>query len=612
MLTDRFRRAAHGVCRPLCGLSLLILLIGSVAVPAADTVKRPLTHADYDSWRTISSQTLSRDGRYLAYFVMPEEGDGEIVVRNLVTGKEWRHARGGRNPAAPAETGAPPNVAAAARGVRPFFTADGRFLVFNSAPTKTETDAAKAAKKKADEMPRAGIGVMDLASGHVTTTERVRSFQVPEDGSSWIAYSMEPKTEAGAGQHCRAQPQAQAAVPGSSGQGEPTEPAARPARQARRHGQSARPDVGSDLILRLVDGKQRLFKDVNDYTFTKDGKLLVYSTIAKDVTANGLFAVPAGTATASLRLLGGKGKFAKMTWDEKQTQLVFLSDRDTAGAKQPTWKLYYWSRKPAEEVARLAEFESIVLPAFTLAACRMAGVLPLLQAPRLDAATEMIGADLPNCKPGLVLSDRGAITFSQDGSRIFFGLATPTPPTPERAQPATEAERPTATATAAPTEERVTLDLWHWKDDFIQPMQKLRAGQERNRTLRAVLHLRDRKLVQLADENVRDVNPVGDGEWALGTDDRPYRILVGQDTNYVDDYLVNTWDGTRKPLLKKHQGALFFSPSARTPCLTAPTGRPQSRGRRRSTDAQPCAFHNETTYPSQPPWGRFGPDGKYC
>src|SRR5205823_14958281 len=111
-----------------------------------DAVKRPLTHADYDSWQSISSQTLSRDGRFLAYFVMPAEGDGEIVVRNLGTGKEWRHVRGGRAAPAAAAPPGPPDLAAAARGTRPIFTADGRYLVFNSAPTKPEIAAAKAAK----------------------------------------------------------------------------------------------------------------------------------------------------------------------------------------------------------------------------------------------------------------------------------------------------------------------------------------------------------------------------------------------------------------------------------------------------------------------------------
>lgn len=608
MLMSRSDRRPAYWLRPLAGLSLLALLVGSVGVLAADAVKRPLTHADYDGWQTISSQTLSRDGRFLAYFVMPAEGDGEIVVRNLVTGKEWRHARGGRPSTGAAASGALPEIAAAARGGRPLFTADGRYVVFNSSPTKGEMADAKAAKKKADEMPRPGMAVMDLATGQVKVTQRVRSFQVPEDGSSWIAFSMDPKSEPGTGQRAQAQTPEPAQTPpaGVRGQGRRGGGGGRAGAGAPAQANQPRPQVGSDLVLRnLVDGKQRIVSEVNDYTFSKDGKLLVYTTISKTDAANGLFVVTPGTSAPPLPLLRGKGKFAKMTWDEKQTQLVFMSDRDTASAKQPTWKVYYWGRKPTEELVRLSQLQMSLPPALSVAFSGLASVLPLLQAPLLDAATELIGAELPNCTPGLVLTDRGVLSFSQDGSKVFFGLARPTPPTPEQPR-ASEGAAPAPGAGANPGEERVTLDLWHWKDDFIQPMQKLRVGQERNRTLRAVVHLRDRKLVQLADENLRDVNPVGDGEWAVGIDDRPYRILVGQDTNYTDQYLVNTWDGTRKPLLKKHQGSLFFSPTAKNAiyfdgahwhAINLPDGKTVNL-----THNLGVAFHNEDSdTPSQPP-----------
>ena len=58
--------------------------------------KRPLTHQDYDSWRSIQNPHLSADGVYLGYALFPQEGDGEFVVRNLKTGKEWRESIGAR------------------------------------------------------------------------------------------------------------------------------------------------------------------------------------------------------------------------------------------------------------------------------------------------------------------------------------------------------------------------------------------------------------------------------------------------------------------------------------------------------------------------------------
>ncbi len=68
------------------GLCLTISLIAVAAPP-----KRALTHKDYDGWRSISSPTLSRNGEWLAYSLMPQEGDGDLVVRNLKSRKETRH-----------------------------------------------------------------------------------------------------------------------------------------------------------------------------------------------------------------------------------------------------------------------------------------------------------------------------------------------------------------------------------------------------------------------------------------------------------------------------------------------------------------------------------------
>ena len=67
-----------------------------VSFAAAQTAKRPINHHDYDSWRAIAGQKLTNDGKFLAYGLFPQEGDGEIVVRNLVTGQETRFPAGMR------------------------------------------------------------------------------------------------------------------------------------------------------------------------------------------------------------------------------------------------------------------------------------------------------------------------------------------------------------------------------------------------------------------------------------------------------------------------------------------------------------------------------------
>lgn len=82
MLTLRFSRIS------------LLFIFALAGIAQTSSTKRPLHHRDYDPWKTISGQVLSHDGKFLAYSLFPEEGDGEIVVRNLATGKEARESAG--------------------------------------------------------------------------------------------------------------------------------------------------------------------------------------------------------------------------------------------------------------------------------------------------------------------------------------------------------------------------------------------------------------------------------------------------------------------------------------------------------------------------------------
>jgi hypothetical protein len=88
-----------------------------VAASAQTASKRPLNHRDYDGWKVISSQVLSRDGKFLAYALFPEEGDGELVIRDLVTGKEFHESAGSVPPAPDTTNFEAPAEAAAARGL---------------------------------------------------------------------------------------------------------------------------------------------------------------------------------------------------------------------------------------------------------------------------------------------------------------------------------------------------------------------------------------------------------------------------------------------------------------------------------------------------------------
>src|SRR5262249_53161786 len=112
---------------------------------------------------------------------------------------EWRYGRGWRPPTPPpdsSETPGPPAAfAQAGRQNRVFFTADSRFAAFTIEPNKDDVLKARKEKKSPDASPKNALGIMDLSNGQVTRIERVKGFQMPEDGAGWIAYQLEAKPD---------------------------------------------------------------------------------------------------------------------------------------------------------------------------------------------------------------------------------------------------------------------------------------------------------------------------------------------------------------------------------------------------------------------------------
>src|SRR6185295_1358737 len=89
---------------------------GPAVAPAA--AKRPITYDVVDSWRAIQGTRLSQDGQWLAYALTAPGDDGELIVRSLSSGREYRSPR----------------------GTNPAFTPDGRFVVFTIAQLKADEE----------------------------------------------------------------------------------------------------------------------------------------------------------------------------------------------------------------------------------------------------------------------------------------------------------------------------------------------------------------------------------------------------------------------------------------------------------------------------------------
>jgi dipeptidyl aminopeptidase/acylaminoacyl peptidase len=456
--------------RSVPGFVLVVcVLVASVGLSAQPPAKRPISYDAYDGWRSIQGTRLSRDGAWLVYALVPQDGDGELVVRNLKTGAETRQAR----------------------GKDAVVTADDRFVVFTIAPVKAEVDKAKKEKKKPEEQPKAGLGVLNLASGQVFTAARVKSFKVAEESGKSVAYLLEPPEKKA---DEKKEPEAK--------------PAAKPDPAAEKTPKEKKKDPGTDLIVRdLAAGTQATIAEVVEYAWSRDGIWLAYGTSStvKTPEKDGAF-VRRSSDGATKTLLAGLGHYKSFAFDEKAGQLAFLSDRDSYKDNPPIYKLYHW----------LATAE---------------------------AGTEIVSGATRGMPQGYVVSENGQPEFSKDGARLFFGYSKP-----PAAEPAEDATEP------------VKVDIWSWKDPLLQPMQKVRSEDEKKRSYRAVVHLKDKRLVPLAAEDMPDLTVVDQSAVALGASDVPYRQLVSWDAEHNDYYAVSLQDGSRKKLIEKSRFAATISP----------------------------------------------------
>jgi hypothetical protein len=424
--------------------------------------KRPISYDAYDGWRSIQGTRIARDGSRLVYALVPQDGDGELVARNLKTGTEYRHPR----------------------GKDPVITADGRFVVFAIAPLKAEMDKAKKAKKKPEDQPKGGLGVMNLANGAVATAERVKNFKVPEEGGAFIAYLLEPPLKKA----------------DAKSADEKKETEAKPEEEKEGKKKEKKKEPGTDLVVReLATGAQTTIAEVTEYAWTKDGNWLAYAVSSKTPAIDGAFSRKAGEA-ASRPLLSGQGNYKGFAFDEKGTQLAFMSDRDDYKSEASPYKLYLWTTA--------SESAGEIVPA---------------------------GGSLP---AGSAVNENGKLEFSKDGARLFFGTAA----------------APKAEPKDAP--DPIKVDIWNYKDPDLQPMQKARLEEEKKRSYRAVYHLREKRFVQLASTDMPSITTVDEGTRALGSSDVPYRQLVSWDGDYSDFYLVDLKDGSPRKLIEKlHFGA---------------------------------------------------------
>ena len=350
-----------------------MLVATPVATTSAQAQKRALTPDDWDRWRSISGPAISPDGRWVVYSLVPQVGDGELVVRATQGAAEYRIPRGfvGR-PQVVAGARDTTNVAPPAQ-----ITADSKFAIALTYPPMSEFDRARREKRRPADQPKATLAMVALATGQVTNVPRVRSFRTARESGTWLAYLLEPSDSGAANRAGRdsaraGAPERNAAVPGG---------APRPVSDSVR---GSRREFGSTLVLRnLATGVERRFSDVTAYVFDDSAKWLGYTASSRDGAHDGVYVV-SPTDGREVALLTGKASYKQFAFDRAGMQAAFISDHDEAARPKPRYSLFYANLKS-------------------------------------PAAQAVVGSAAVGDEMGI--SDNGRVSFTRNGNAIVFGIA---------------------------------------------------------------------------------------------------------------------------------------------------------------------------------------------
>lgn len=303
------------------------------------------------------------------------------------------------------------------------------------------------------------------------------------------------------------------------------------------------PEEGSEsstLVVRdLATGADLLFGNVTEFAWQEEGDRLAIAVATPDAVGNGVQLYDA--ASGSLRVLdSARVAHSGLSWREGSADLAYLQEVEADKWNGGTHRLVSW--RGLED----------------------GGTRAVLEPQRVEELGTAWG-----------ITAHEAPSWSEDGTRLFFDLQRREPAESAAAQSDDEAAaaEPGETGdvaeaddgeetveadpaeTPAPELPESNVQIWHTRDERIQPMQRVFEDQDRQRGYLAVWNLAADTVLRLGTDRFETTERVPGDRWVVESDRGPYLDENRFDLERHDYWLVDVDSGDRRRVI---EGVTFY------------------------------------------------------
>ncbi|SDC60329.1 S9 family peptidase [Niabella drilacis] len=395
------------------------------------------------------------------------------------------------------------------RGYDARITGDNRTVVFRIKPLFAELRQAKIKKKKPADMPRDSFAVVNLGDDKIMKLPGLISYKGPKDQNEWVAGLLknEPAKKP-VYQSDKSKDSLQQVV-------DSLQYVINTLKPREGEGKDSVTDYGMNnrlLLVNTISGAQRYFFNISDYAFNKKGSqlLMVQTLDLKDTSRTArvlLYQLKTGKTDTLLR---GGNDFKSLVLSDEGDRLAFLAERDARPkALQRFYKLWYYRQG-------------------------------------MDSAIVLVDTLTQHMPGGSTVSEFGKLSFSKSGRRLLFATAPVKPPKD----------------TTLVDIDKVNLDIWNYKDDYLQPYQLENQKRDQQRSDLAVYDFDANRMIQVGRRELPNVYeaPESDGICFIAVTDTGRRVesqWMGRTRK--DVYKMDIRNGRYVPVVQNLEGPIAAS-----------------------------------------------------